>query len=102
VAINIQISKSCVVRRMEQFGGISVMDQDVRLGRLASSSLACLVIDGLDRLVEGCDATAGLLQLGPQRLEGRRIFFLQRRDPSERLGRKGGAGVRNGPFDKCF
>ena len=99
MAVDVEIGEAGAVRRVEQFGGLREVDQDIGLRRAAPARIAAFLGDGL---VERRHPAAGLLQLRAQRLERGAVVLLQRGKPLQHFRRERRAGIGRGPLDQSL
>ena len=78
VAVDVEIGEAGSVGRMEQFGRLREVDQDIGLRRAAPANITAFLGDGL---VERRHPAARTLQLSAQCLERGAVVFLQRGKP---------------------
>jgi hypothetical protein len=98
MTVDVDISESCAIGRVEKLGGSGEFNQDVGLGRPAPADIADFFHD---RLVKRADAHSGLLQPGTQRFEAGSVLPFQDRQASEDLGRERRGGVRRCILNKA-
>src|SRR5438477_4296554 len=77
VTVDVEVGETGPIRRMEQLGGLCEVDQYVSLRRAAPAHVATFFGN---RLVEGGDAAAGLLELRAQHLERGAILLFEVRE----------------------